>query len=145
MTLPDWEANGWLRPHEPSRQEVGDLLAVVERDLEDARIDRLSADWRLSISYNAALQLASLALAVSGYRTGHTRAHERAIQSLRYTVGVEPDIVDMLDAVRRKRNLSNYDRAGTTSDREAEEVFELVLALREAVLAWLRSFHGDTY
>jgi hypothetical protein len=78
MSLPDWLANRWLVQHESSREEVEDLLAVVDRDLTDAAIEGLSPDWRLGIVYNAALQLATLALAVEGYRPGRERAHERA-------------------------------------------------------------------
>jgi hypothetical protein len=36
MTLKQWLDNGWLRPHQTSREEIGRLLAIVERDLGDA-------------------------------------------------------------------------------------------------------------
>lgn len=36
MSLEDWANNGWLRRHETSRQEIADLLAIVDRDLADA-------------------------------------------------------------------------------------------------------------
>ncbi len=75
MSLSDWLANRWLVEHRGSPEEIADLLAVVDRDLEDAALDRLSSDWRLGISYNAALQLAILALAAEGYRTDRQRAH----------------------------------------------------------------------
>ena len=141
MSLSDWLANRWLAEHRVSREEIADLLAVVDRDLEDAAIDRLSADWRLGISYNAALQLAILALAAEGYRTDRQRAHERAIQSLRFTVELEQDHIAVLDGVRRKRNVANYERAGTASAREAEEIFQLAHDLRTRVLEWLERHH----
>lgn len=141
MSLKAWEANGWIRGHEPSREEVQDLLAVVARDLRDAGIDGLSADWRLGIAYNAALQLATLALAAAGYRPGRERAHERALQSLRFTVGLDPVLVDTLDAIRRKRNISNYDRAGVSSPSEAELVYRVTVDLRAIVVEWLRVEH----
>jgi hypothetical protein len=145
MTLPDWLANRWLVPHEPSREEVEDLLAVVERDLTDASIETLSPDWRLGIAYNAALQLATLALAVEGYRPGRERAHERAILSLRFTVGATSELVDTIDGIRRKRNISNYERAGTTSFSEAREMYTIATRLRDRVLAWLKERHPDLY
>jgi hypothetical protein len=43
----------------------------------------LSDDWRLGITYNAALQLATIALAAEGFRAGRERRHERTILSLR--------------------------------------------------------------
>jgi len=102
--LRDWLASHWIIEHEPNRDEVAELFAVIDRDMRDAALPRLSADWRLGISYNAALQLATLALAAEGYRPGRERAHERAILSLRHTVGISSKTVDVLDAVRRKRN-----------------------------------------
>src|SRR5204863_10028055 len=113
----------WIVEHAATRQEIADLFAVVDRDLTDAAIPRLSADWRLGIAYNAALQLATLALAAEGYRPARERGHERAILSLGYTVGSAAKTIDLLDVVRRKRNLSNYERAGTTARTEADELY----------------------
>jgi len=53
--------------------------------------------------------------------------------------------VDTLDGVRRKRNLGNYERAGTASAGEAQEVYAIATKLREHVLAWLRRQHPDLY
>jgi hypothetical protein len=46
VTLSDWARNGWLLPHRTSPQEIGDLLAIVERDLSDSQASGLSADWQ---------------------------------------------------------------------------------------------------
>jgi len=143
MTLQTWLKNRWLTKHQRSPEEVADLLTIVDRDLEDASVDRLSPDWRLSIAHNAALQLATLALAAEGYRPERLRAHERAIQSLRLTIAADPRLVDTLDGVRRKRNLTNYERAGTTSPSEANEVYRLATRLREDVVKWLVDRHPD--
>lgn len=102
----------------------------------------MSPDWRLNIAYNAALQLATLALAAEGFRPERQRGHERAIQSLRLTIGADARLVDTLDGVRRKRNLSNYERAGTTSPSEADEVYRLAVDLREHVVGWLARYHS---
>lgn len=141
VSLQDWLANRWLVAHEPNEQEIADLFAVVDRDLEDAAVPRLSNDWRLGITYNAALQLATLALAAEGYRPARERPHERAILSLRETVGVDQKRVLLLDAVRRKRNQINYEHAGTTSSAEAEELYAVVTDLRSEVVRWLTASH----
>lgn len=141
MSLETWFSNHWLTAHQTSREEVADLLAVVNRDLDDAAIERLSPDWRLGIAYNAALQLATLALAAAGYRPDRQRAHERAILSLQYTIGLDAETVATLDGVRRMRNRSNYERAGTASASEAQEVYSIAADLRERVLEWLRTNH----
>ena len=143
MSLRNWLDNRWLVEHKPSPEEVADLLSVVERDLQDAVVDRISADWRLGIAYNAALQLAILALAAEGYRPERQRSHEMAVQSLRYTVGLSQEAIDKLDTVRRKRHLSNYERAGTASQREAEEVYDMAIELRRTVIEWLGGNHPD--
>lgn len=141
MTFQQWSENRWVVEHDTSRAEILNLLAVVERDLADAAIDGLSPDGKLGMAYNAALQLATAALAAAGYRPARERAHERAILSLRHTMELEQGTVDLLDAVRRKRNLGNYERAGTTSVREADEVYAVAVALDEAVRDWLLSRH----
>jgi hypothetical protein len=41
--LEQWADNGWLKPHRTSRQEISNLLSIVERDLQDARRE-ISAD-----------------------------------------------------------------------------------------------------
>ena len=141
MSLENWLSNRWLTEHRTSPEEVADLLAVVNRDLDDAAIERLSPDWRLGIAYNAALQLSILALAAAGYRPGRERAHERAILSLQFTIELDSGTVATLDGVRRKRNRSNYERAGTASSSEAEEVYGIALELRARVVEWLRTNH----
>jgi len=112
--------------------------------LADWLADRwISADWQLSIAYNAALQLATLALVAEGYRPGRERAHERAILSLRHTAGIPGKTVDLLDAVRRKRNQAHYEQAGTTSVTEAQELHQVAKALRGDVVRWLKRAHPD--
>jgi len=142
MSLTDWRDNRWIVPHQASVDEIADLFAVNDRDLEDAKLARLSADWQLGITYNAALQLATTALAAAGYRPVRERAHERAILSLSLTLGTPSATVDLLDTVRRKRNQVNYERAGTTSAAEAAELHRTVTGLRAEVVRWLRKNHA---
>ena len=142
MTLTDWELNGWLTPHTTSRQEIADLLSIVERDLRDCAQEGLSPDWQLAIAYNAALQAAQAALAASGYRaTRGGSGHYRTIESLRHTISLDASTVRQLDAFRRRRNLTEYDRVGATSADEATEMRQLAKALRELVVGWLRAEH----
>lgn len=61
-------ANGRIKRHTTSLEEISDLRDVVERDLKDARVDMISADRRFATAYNAVLQLTKMALACSGYR-----------------------------------------------------------------------------
>lgn len=143
MSLSDWERNGWLTPHRTSPREIADLLAVIERDLADSAAERVSADWRLNIAYNAALQAATAALAASGYRAARDQHHFRVIQSLSETIHADSGLLRTFDAFRKKRNATGYERAGAVSDSEASAMRQLALRLREDVLAWLRQNHDD--
>jgi hypothetical protein len=138
MTLQNWLLNNWLTPHKTSRQEISDLFAVADRDLSDCQSPGLSPDGRLNIAYNAALQAATAALAAAGYRAVRAAHYYRIIQSLAYTIVIPADIIAQFDQFRKKRNIGGYERAGTTSDQEAKEMFLLATKLRRDVEAWLR-------
>lgn len=92
MSLPDWERNGWLTRHQTSRNEIRELLQVVERDLADSVAEGLSSDWKMNIAYNAGLQAAAAALAAAGYRASRDAHHFRVIQSLRETIGADASV-----------------------------------------------------
>ncbi|NQT37554.1 MAG: hypothetical protein HQ581_08700 [Planctomycetes bacterium] len=143
MTLKDWLNNRWLMEHEPSRQEIADLLGVIDRDLADCRTPRLSADWKLTIAYNAAMRVATAALAVAGYRASRDAHHFRAIQTMALTMGVDAPTVAQLDAFRKKRNISDYERAGAVSDVEASEMISLAEKLRDQLVKWLETDHPE--
>ena len=93
MSLRDWLNNRWLEEHQTSSQEIADLLAIADRDIADSQIPALSADWKMTIAYNAALQLATAALAASGYRAVRESHHYRIIQSLSYTINADVEFV----------------------------------------------------
>jgi len=141
VSLQQWVSNGWLVPHQTSRQEIGDLLGLADRDLADAETTGLSADWRLNIAYNAALQAITAALAAAGYRAARDAHHFRVIQSLQFTLTANSTLVAQLDQFRKKRNIGGYERAGAVSDQEAKEMFELARRIRADVADWLQANH----
>lgn len=143
MSLQDWARFGWLIEHRTSPQEIAGLLALSDRDLVDCDSPDLSADWRLNIAYNAALQAATAALAASGYRASREMHHYRVVQSLAFTVQSDAAVIDRLDQFRKKRHLAAYERAGLTSDLEADEMVTLAAELRQSVETWLRANRPD--
>lgn len=143
MSLKDWLASGWLVEHKTNSKEISDLFRVADRDLKDCQESNLSLDWRLSIAYNAALQLARAALAAEGFRAGRASHHYRVIQSLAYTIKADDRIIVLLDQFRKKRNISDYDRAGTVSKQEVREMINLAMALRADIEDWIRSKHPE--
>lgn len=147
MSLEVWVKNGWLREHKTSPQEVAGILDLVERDLSDASRAEISTDWRFNIAYNAGLQLATLVLYVAGYRTGRGESkHFRVIQALPLVLGQEFVAArDYLDNCRRKRNVSEYDTAGTISVKEADDLLRTVRELKAKIEHWLLKNHTDLY
>lgn len=143
MTLQQWQANGWLRFHTTSREEIADLLRIVDRDLQDARAG-ISSDWRFGIAYNAALKLCTVLLYAEGYRAERTLQHHRTIQALPLILGTarHSDAI-YLDACRGKRNTVEYDSVGGASEADADELIRFVCDLRRDVLAWLAARHPD--
>jgi hypothetical protein len=143
MSLSDWLEKGLLVRHKPDRREIKELLGIADRDIADAQAEGISTDTRLSIAYNAALQLGVAALAAAGYRAGHEAHHYRVIQSLAFTIGANTELIDQLDGFRKKRNISDYERAGAVSDQEAKEMLTLAKTLREMVTEWLKNNHPE--
>ena len=143
MSLQQWAENKWLRPHQSSAQEIGNLFAIAERDLDDAK-GAISADWRFNIAYNAALQLCTILMHASGYRPEKNLAHFRTLAALPLILGPEHrEDAAYLDACRSKRNVVEYDRSGAASETDAEELIAYVQDLRTDVLSWLRANHPE--
>ena len=141
MRLQQWKANGWLQAHQTTPAQIADLLAIVDRDLEDSMRD-LSPDWQFGIAYNAALKLCTILLYASGYRPEKNLAHYRTLAALPLILGDErKDDADYLDTCRAKRNTAEYDAAGTVSQSEADELREFAKELRRDVTAWLKAKH----
>jgi len=140
-SLQDWRKFGWLKEHKTSRQEIADLFAVADRDLTASETLGLHNDWRFNISYNAALQLASAALAAAGFQAERANHHYRVIESLGLTLGVDAATIKTFDTFRKKRNISDYERAGGISGLEANEMHELAERLRVDVEAWIQKNH----
>jgi uncharacterized protein (UPF0332 family) len=130
LSLNDWLKNGWLIEHKTSKQEIEDLFRIVDRDLEDCEVNKISPDWRLNIAYNAALQCAKAALAAAGYRPARESHHYRLIQSLAHTIQADDKLIIQFDMFRKKRNISDYMRAGEVSEQEVIEMIALAKKLR---------------
>ncbi len=144
MTLENLLAIRQLMQHSADAVALRKLLEAARRNLADAQIPQVSADNRFDAAYKCVLQCAMLGLWGNGYRTSTSQPghHQTAIQCLVHTMGVAPDEIIVLDALRRQRNISDY---------EGDPVSEATLAtcLRQAarLLAhteqWLRAHRPD--
>ena len=145
MSLKDWLNKGWVVNHKTSSEEVADLLGVADRDLEDCKAEGLSPHWKLAIAYNAALQMATAALAACGYRSSREAHHYRVIQSLRYTIKADSALIAQFDKFRKKRNIGGYERAWAVSDQEAGEMLVLAKRLRDDIENWLKENRPELF
>ena len=89
MSLDLYLRNGWIRRHETAPQEIQSLLAVSDRDIAQSQTPGLGPEWRFDIAYNAAVQLAVASLAASGFRAERQNKHQRSIECLAFTLGLE--------------------------------------------------------
>lgn len=143
MRLKKLLAEGQLRKHKTSPREIEELLAVVERDLKDANQPGLSLDRCFTTVYNAALQLATMALHAAGYRTAGHGHHWATFHVLPEIMGSKTQSrADYLDACRTKRNVADYDRAGEISEGEVAEILDEVRQFRADLLEWLGNHHS---
>jgi SAV_6107-like HEPN len=134
--------NGWIKPHATSRDEIARLLAIADRDIRQSKVAGLEPEWRFDIAYNAALQLATAALAASGFEAERQNKHQRTIECLSFSLKelTAKDAI-FFDKSRQKRHVSVYDMVGAISAQEATEMVDFAGRLRRLVLKWLKAEH----
>jgi len=143
VSLQNWEKNNWLVKHKPTAGEITQLLGLADRDLKDSQAKDLTDDWKLTIAYNSALQSATAALLACGYRASREMHHYRVIGSLAFTINANVDLISKLDKFRKKRNISDYEIAGSVTEGEAKETLRLAKELRKEVAGWLGKAHPE--
>jgi hypothetical protein len=137
-------ANGRIKRHTTSRQEISDLRDVIDRDLKDAHVDIISADRRFATAYNAVLQLAKMVIACSGYRVAGPGHHQTTFEALELAMGPKmANLVAYFDTCRRKRNQVDYDFALVASDTEVEELLLKAAEFQTLVEEWIRMNHSN--
>ena len=144
MTLESWRHSRLIVEHEPNRQEIGELLEIVQTDLDDARIEVLSLDRRLACCYAALLTAARVALRASGYRVpkGTPSHHYYAIRSLHFTVGFGVEAINKMESLGKKRATADYIRVGEVSESMVEEALMFAESCCTRVRKWIDANHG---
>ncbi len=133
-----------LKTHTATPVEIADLRAVVDRDLQDARLSGLSPDRGFAIAYNAALQVAQMLVLCAGYRVAAVSGHHViTFQAAESIVGSSVSrLMAYFDICRRKRNHVDYDGTGIATDTETTELIaktEEFLLLAED---WIAANHS---
>ena len=144
MTLENLLAIHKLQGFEPSAAGVQRLLLAAERNLADAGIAALSSENRFDAAYKAIMQCAMIGLWANGYRTSTSQPgnHQTALQVLPKTLEVASDVVIVLDALRKQRNLSDYE-GDPASDAAVAECCKQAAALLGHTRGWLQRNRAD--
>ena len=137
MTLANLLAIQRLQAFSATPQGVLRLLQAAQRNLLDARLAQLSAENRFDAAYKCIMQCAMLGLWAQGYRTSTSQPghHQTALQALPLTMGLPGDTVIVLDALRKQRNLNDYE-----GDPVSDAVVTECIAQADALLAHTRQW-----
>ena len=135
MTLANLLAMQRLLAFNATPQGVKRLLAAAARNLHDAQLVQLSPENRFDAAYKCIMQCAMLGLWARGYRTSTSQPghHQTALQALPLTMGLPNDIIIVLDALGKQRNLNDYE-----GDPVSDGVVTECLAQAESLLAHTR-------
>ena len=131
-------ANGSVKKHQTSKDELDSLRAVVERDLKDAALDKLSDDRRFATAYNAILQLSKMVIACAGYRVSGHGHHQVSFEVLE--LAMDKGVANMaayFDSCRKKRNALDYDTTRVVSAKEVAEIISKAQEFRLEVEKWI--------
>jgi len=74
--------------------------------------------------------------------------HYRLIHSLAFTIQADDKLILQFDMFRKKRNISDYMRAGEVSDLEVREMIALAKSLRIRAAEWIKTksaSHNEDY
>jgi hypothetical protein len=144
MTLQNLLAIKRLQEHAADGTSVRKLLEAARRNLADARVTAIGADNRFDAAYKCVMQCAMLGLWANGYRTATSQSghHQTAIQCLTLTMAVPGPTVIVLDSLRKKRNLSDYE-GDPISDATLVAAIEEAERLLVHTEAWLHERHPE--
>lgn len=144
MTLENLLAIHRLQAFEATPTGVLRLLASAARNLADARLVELSADNRFDAAYKAIMQCAMIGLWAKGFRTATSQPghHQTALQALPKTLGLDADTVIVLDALRKQRNLNDYEGDPVT-DAAVTECLAQAESLFAHTRQWLQAHRPD--
>lgn len=144
MTLDNLLRTRQLQAHRADPAALRKLLEAAQRNLADARIEQISPDNRFDAAYKCVMQCAMIGLWANGYRTSTSQPghHQTAIQCLGHTMGVSRDDIIVLDALRRQRNITDYE-GDPVSEATLAGCLEHAAQLLAHTEQWLRERHPD--
>lgn len=131
--IDDLERQGLIRKLPFDQKKVDGALAHARRDLVTAgTILATDQDWAYTIAYNAVLQAGRALMFSKGYRPEGANQHVAVVKFAEQFLDQADTII--FDRMRRKRNSSVYDTAGTITDSEAENALKQAEALVKKII-----------
>jgi uncharacterized protein (UPF0332 family) len=116
--IEDLERLGLVKRLPVDQAMIRNALGLAERDLATAHaLLGTNKDWAYTIAYNAILQAGRALMFSHGYRPDGTNQHVSVVKFAGLYLG--KDDATTFDRMRRKRNSSVYDTAGSISEAEA--------------------------
>ena len=90
------------------------------------------------------MQMANAALQANGYRTLTSRPghHQTMIQALPRTMGLDREVMIVLDALRKQRNVADYS-GDLVADNAVAECINYAEQLWTQLNTWLKGEHPD--
>jgi hypothetical protein len=144
MTLENLLKIGQLKSHATDLTEIQRLLDAARRNLADAHVGTISPETRFDAAYKTIMQAALVALMANGFRPDTNRPghHMTVLQSLPTTIGLPSERMTVLDALRRKRNSSDY-MGEDVDDISADNCIREAAQLLREVDTWLKKNRPD--
>lgn len=144
MSLSNLQAIGRLQAQPPDPAAMARLLQAARQNLADARLAQVSSGNRFDAAYKCIMQCAMLGLWAHGWRTSTSQPghHQTAIQTLDQTLGVSKQDLIVLDALRRQRNVNDYE-GDPIADATLHACLQAAEKLLEHTLRWLRTEHPE--
>jgi len=135
-----------LQRHEATREAIKRLLLAAARNIADAHIAGISGETRFDAAYKCIMQCAMVALRANGFRTSTSQPghHQTAIQTLPHTIGLDQGTVIVLDALRKQRNVNDYE-GDPISDQTVNECIKQAEQLHQFVSAWVAANRTDLF
>lgn len=143
MSLDNLVGKG-LKLQAATRDDVARVVAAAETSLADAGQPGISAMGRFDSAYRCIMQCALAALMAHGFRPdkkqpGH---HQLMIQLLPKTLGTDGPRVIVLDKLREKRNLADYEGV-PVDDGSVSACVDHAARLLDDLRAWLAAHPKD--
>lgn len=139
MSLSNLLKTNQLQMHEASALQIQQLLTAAKRNYKDASCLSISHENRFDAAYKCIMQCAMIGLWVKGYRTSTNQPghHQVAIQTLSLTIALPQKDIIIFDALRKLRNVSDYE-GDPIPESTVKECIKEAGRLLKTTEAWLK-------